>query len=94
MESGIPRKSDFEKDSYDAVAEIVSPDVVLDALKRIYGDVLEQPKFYGSKDRSAEERIAHQFAHVHQSVKKTAAEREGARKQQEQTASVEPDKPA
>jgi KAP family P-loop domain len=46
MESGIPHKSDFDRNAYDWVARLIDPGFVLQKLRERYGAELDDPKFY------------------------------------------------
>ncbi len=68
MESGLPRRSDLRRETYDAIARVIKPSVVMEHLQAIYGDKIANPSYYVSDDVVFEERLAMQFAHVHLKV--------------------------
>lgn len=70
LESGFPRRGDFEREQYDAVVKVVDPDNILEALEKLYGSKLDSPK-YRELDDSLDiyKVIAYQFAHIHYLVK-------------------------
>ncbi|PIR86458.1 NTPase KAP [Candidatus Kaiserbacteria bacterium CG10_big_fil_rev_8_21_14_0_10_43_70] len=68
MESGLPSRSDFERDNYEAVKGYCSPIIIYTKLKEEYGSSLENPKFYHSDEIPFDEKIAHQFAFIHLKV--------------------------
>lgn len=70
-DSGLPRKSDFGRDGYDAVARLVNPETVFGHLWRLYGAELETAEYRRGRDFPLEERVAHQFAHIHRKIKES-----------------------
>ena len=68
MESGLPHKSDFNREHYNSVADLVNPETILGHLKSIYGEKLNAAEYYVSRDTPFEERIASQFAYIHKEV--------------------------
>jgi hypothetical protein len=68
MESGLPHKSDFSRENYDAIAIIIEPEAILTHLKLLYGVRLDSPEYYHSRETPLEERIAQQFAFIHKKV--------------------------
>jgi hypothetical protein len=73
MESGLPLRADFMRDSYDNAARLVDPQVIMGVLRLQYGAALDAPQEHLSDDRPYEERLAHQFASIHQAVLKESA---------------------
>ena len=68
LESGSADKGDFSRTQYNSIAEVVNPDSVFEALRRLYGpqlDTLEGEELGNSLD----EVIAYQFARIHHLVK-------------------------
>jgi hypothetical protein len=74
MESGLPSKGDFERRHYDSVIQVVSPDVIFDALRAIYGARLDVQDFPYSDGKLSDERVAQQFAWLHDYVLQKAKE--------------------
>jgi KAP family P-loop domain len=69
MESGLSRKADFGRESYDLIASLISPDILLEHLKTLYGQAVITPSAYHqSDDVSLEEQASRQFAFIHQKV--------------------------
>lgn len=71
LESGLPRKADFSRDSYDAVSKLIDPKVIASCLYNIYGNELDNPIFHPSDDWDSSRRIAHQFMYIHQHAEST-----------------------
>jgi len=69
MESGLPLDADLRREAYDTARRLVDPDVVLRALRLEYGAGLDTPQEHLSHDRPYGERLAHQFAWIHQAVR-------------------------
>lgn len=68
MEDGLPRPSDFRRETYDDIASRVDPASIMETLRARYGSELDQPVFHHSPETSLPRRIAHQFALIHQAV--------------------------
>lgn len=68
LESGLSHKSDFERGSYNFIAELVSPDSILLQLKSLYGSDIDAAEYYSNSEISLEERVARQFAFIHRKV--------------------------
>jgi hypothetical protein len=68
MESGLSRRSDFSRESYDSVAAIISPAQIYERLKSVYGDQITDPQFYQDDDTPDDLQIARQFAFIHEAV--------------------------
>ena len=45
LESGLSHKADFRQDSYDAVAQLVSPDLIMRYLRKLYGQAVDTAQF-------------------------------------------------
>jgi predicted KAP-like P-loop ATPase len=69
-ESLIPQKDDFGREQYNSITKVVDTDAIYNSLYKIYGSELDTPKYGGENDRTLNERVAHQFAFIHQQVKK------------------------
>jgi hypothetical protein len=70
METGLPGRSDFSRESYDDVAKYLDPQLILEKLHGRYGGQLDDPQFYHSPDVPFPLRVAHQFAFIHNAVVK------------------------
>lgn len=75
METGLRHRSDFRRESYEAVAGLIDPDFVADNLKRRYGTDLVAPEFYQDRDMPLARRIAHQFTYIHLKVREEKTEK-------------------
>jgi len=73
LESGLPRRGDFGREQYDAVAEVVNPDNILNALEELYGSELNLPEYQELNDsldiEDTNKVIAYQFVYIHHLVK-------------------------
>ena len=76
MQNGLSSKGDFERRHYDAVAQVVSPDFIFQALYSIYGASLIVQDFPYSDGTLSEERVAQQFAWIHNYVQQKAKEQQ------------------
>jgi hypothetical protein len=68
MESGIPHKSEFIRENYDAISKIRSPAEIVTQLKILYDHELDAPQYHHPSDTALEKRIAHQFVFIHNAV--------------------------
>jgi hypothetical protein len=69
LESGVSRRSDFSRNSYDRVADLIDPAFIVERLRAKYGDNLEddrqrEPKTQGQWERQT----AGRFVSIHQFV--------------------------
>jgi len=64
VQSMLPRKGEFTRESYDSIARVVNPDNVFEALKQLYGKDLERLE-HKEIDHSLNEYVAKQFACIH-----------------------------
>ena len=69
MESGLPRKGDFERHAYDMVKELIDPEKIVSPLRDIYGTEVDQGDHYQLDTIPFERRIAIQFGLIHRKVK-------------------------
>lgn len=66
--SGVSHAADFDRDSYNAVARLISPDRVMAKLREQFGEELDTPSYHHPRETPFENRLAQQFAFVHQGV--------------------------
>jgi hypothetical protein len=66
MESGLPTRSRFERESYDEIAKLILPEVIVEKLRARYGEELDNPNFYLSEREGTDRQLAHQFMVCHQ----------------------------
>jgi len=78
MESGLSRKADLMRDSYDTIAKMIDPQIILSKLKGEYGVELDTPEYRLDDERPYERRLAHQFAYLHAHVRQEASAESGA----------------
>ena len=80
MESGLPHRSDFDRDNYNAVTKLINPDLIMENLKQRYGTELDSPKFNRDSGSPIARQIAHQFAFIHLKVREEDAKNEQEKK--------------
>ncbi|HYM44420.1 MAG TPA: hypothetical protein VET46_16810 [Steroidobacteraceae bacterium] len=68
MESGLSHRSDFRREAYNSVTELIDPAIVMDKLRVRYGQQLDTPQFHHDRDVPIATRIAHQFSFIHRAV--------------------------
>lgn len=69
VESGLPRRADLRRESYDSISSLIDPDYIVGNLRERYGEQLDNPQFYCDESMSAGLQTAHQFTHIHNQVK-------------------------
>lgn len=69
MESGLPHRSDFDRENYDAVVGLIDPDWIVANLKQRYGIELDAPEYYHGSETPRARCVAHQFAFIHLKVR-------------------------
>ncbi len=74
LESGLSHKADFMQQGYDAVAQLISPDLVMGHLRKLYGAAVDAADFCQTQDIPAEERIARQFGFLHRRAQQRSRE--------------------
>lgn len=65
MESGLSHKADFESDQYKAVTLVVDPENIMNALGKIYGELLNVEKYPQLTETPLIIKTAQQFAWLH-----------------------------
>jgi predicted KAP-like P-loop ATPase len=66
---GLPSKGALERKSYDAIVCVVEADLLIETLKKVYGNKLNLPEFERQNDgQLAEELAACQFVYIHNKV--------------------------
>jgi hypothetical protein len=66
MENGLPSRSEFERENYNAVARLISPGVLMEKIKMKFGKEIDHPQFHQPKDAAISRQLAHQFTVCHQ----------------------------
>lgn len=66
VDSGLPVRSDLRRETYDAIALLISPAYITANLRSRYGAELDDPQYY--QDGSPARITAHQFVFIHQSA--------------------------
>jgi hypothetical protein len=84
LESGLSQPADFSRESYDAIAKLVDPQLIMEHLKQRYGSELDTPEYHLGNDVALSRRIAHQFAFIHR-----AASQEEAKNAKSESENVE-----
>lgn len=67
MNSGLPHKSDFSREQYNSIVQVMDAETIFEYLKEIYGSEIEKPQ-YRAVERDFERKIANQFAYIHLQV--------------------------
>ena len=61
METGLPARADFGRDSFKSVTSVIDPALVASLLQRLYGDDIGSGEYYMSRDIAIDKHVAHQF---------------------------------
>lgn len=70
METGIPDVADVNQNTYGTIAKLVDPQIVYSALRTRYGAKLNSPTFHPGGEVPLNERLALQFAYMHNRIAK------------------------
>ncbi|WP_100489248.1 KAP family P-loop NTPase fold protein [Sporolactobacillus pectinivorans] len=65
---GVPKKSDFNRMQYDSIIKIIEPEHLLVAIEKQLGEIKLEKDFPRTSEGSLEEKIARQFAWIHNYV--------------------------
>ncbi|MBV6888830.1 KAP family NTPase [Xanthomonas campestris pv. spermacoces] len=68
MSTGVPHRSDLDRDTYERIARLIDPEVVARLLRAQYGEDLDSPQYHHGTQVSPGLRFAHQFTYVHNMV--------------------------
>jgi KAP family P-loop domain len=68
LETGLPHKSDFTRDSYNVIAQWLDPEVIISNLRTRYGDEIDTAQYHYGDEVPIARRIALQFAFIHRNV--------------------------
>ena len=77
-DSPVPTKGDFMRQSYDALATLIDPEVVYGKLREVYGHALDAEEYPRFHDGPIGEKLACQFASVHRHVREEGTAKGGA----------------
>jgi hypothetical protein len=78
LESGLPGRGDMDRDAYNQIARLMSPDAVVQRLRERHGPQLDHPEYHHGNDVALATRIAHQFVVVHNAVVQEVGEESAA----------------
>lgn len=73
-ESGLPRRGDFGRDAYNAVAALIEPGFIVGIFRDRYGEELDAPEFHQNDDVPLPLRLARQFTFIHLHVETEKAQ--------------------
>ncbi|MEK7602216.1 MAG: P-loop NTPase fold protein [Patescibacteria group bacterium] len=65
IENGLPSRSEFQRESYNSIEKMISPDFIMAKLRIQFGSELDNPEYYQTKDTPIQKQLAHQFAICH-----------------------------
>jgi hypothetical protein len=68
LETGLSFKSDFRREQYNAAIQFAPAEMLSEALRRVYGNQLDEPQYHVAREMPLEERVAQQFAYIHKHV--------------------------
>lgn len=70
VESGLPVRSDFDRRSYDEIANLIPPEKIAENIEERYGPDFLQVNMQSEQEVSITKRIAHQYLQIHNKVQK------------------------
>jgi hypothetical protein len=62
------RPAKFMRETYNSVSNLLAPGIIFETLYGIFGEQLANPEYLAEGD--FETRLAHQFAYIHQAIRK------------------------
>jgi hypothetical protein len=65
---GVPKKSDFERDEYNSVIQIIAPEYLVSAITNQYGEIRLEAEYPGFDELPSKEKLAKQFLWIHHFV--------------------------
>lgn len=68
MESGLPRRADFDRGSYDGIARLIDPASIVTNLRERYGAEIDTAGYHHDDELELRRRIGLQFAFIHRNV--------------------------
>ena len=77
LDSGLPRPGDLRRESYDAIARLFDPALIVENLRQRYPQDLGIGNYHQRDDAPIAERIAHQFVFIHRGVEAERAQAGG-----------------
>lgn len=71
METGVPVKTDFERNGYDAIKRVIDPEILINGLTKLFEKLNDEAYRHlgDTKDENEEKILAEQFAFIHNKVK-------------------------
>ena len=87
LESGLSHKHDFDRSEFDAVAVLIGPEIVLEALMKTFGDTLKNVTFDKCYELTGDHQTACRFVAIYNKVQKENAERASSEAASQEAAS-------
>lgn len=75
VDTGLPRQGSISRETYDGIANLVDPDVMIGFLQKVYGAALEDDRFFEERKGDSDAKAAATFVRMHKAVRseKTAS---------------------
>jgi hypothetical protein len=78
LESGLSHKHDFDRSEFDAVAVLIGPEIVLEALTKRFGDILKHVTFDKCYELTGDKQTACRFVAIYNKVRQENAAKAGS----------------
>ncbi|MCI0622104.1 MAG: KAP family NTPase [Acidobacteria bacterium] len=67
-DTGLPRKGSISRETYDGIANVVDPELMISYLRKVYGDALDDDKFFEERKGDPDAKAAATFVRMHKAV--------------------------
>lgn len=88
LESGLSHKSDFERSDFDTVANLVDPGIVLAALKKTFGTLLDNATFDKCWELNGDQQTACRFVAIFNKVQQEKVKEQATTEEAQSTKSA------
>ena len=88
LESGLSHKSDFERSDFDAVANLIDPGIVLAALKKTFGTLLDNVTFEKCWELNGDQQTACRFVAIFNKVQQESGKKQATTEEAQSTKSA------
>ncbi len=68
-DSGLPSKGSISRETYDGIANVVDPELMITYLRKVYGDALDEDRFFEEREGDPEAKAAATFVRMHKAVR-------------------------
>jgi hypothetical protein len=93
LESGLSHKSEFDRSDFDAVANLIDPNIVLAALQKSFGAVIDDATFDKCWELDGDQQTACRFVAIFNKVQEESATKQAAAEKSESAAKASSEEP-